>query len=86
MANGVDSDRIKYCIDCRHFKDEIWCKRPQRISIVTGEPQPTFAVLERKTSSYLLGEDPINKCGPDAIYFEQKELPAVMKPWWRFWN
>lgn len=78
---------MKFCKDCKHFTGSNFCVAPQNgISPIDGKPAVRFASANREPKSLPLETATIKDfgCGPDAHYFEQKQIPP--KPWWKIWS
>lgn len=70
---------MKLCKDCKYFSNMVYCHSPSNgISPVDGNPIVRFASTNRKSSVDML-------CGPNAIYFEEKEV-YIKRPWYKFWG
>ncbi len=67
---------MKLCINCKHFKPELWCKSPANgVNPVDGSPNPEWAIIARKEGG---------KCGPYALGFEPlPEQPKSEPAWWQ---
>jgi len=93
VINSINKP-IRYCKDCKwyqefdYFPELSYCLNPEitkeiekdyPISFITGKKpyiRPIFAKQARATH-------PFNKCGMEAIFFEQRELPTSKRisPW-----
>ena len=80
---------MKFCKDCKHYRGSYMhmevdkCVAPQNgYSLVDGNIIIKFASVCR-AKPYQDGT--ISRCGPDALYFEEKPVSAK-KPWYKFWN
>lgn len=75
---------LKFCKDCRHFNFEGWCTRgvyPTDIDLIFGTRNTknrlglieSLASVQREKSLRILGITLMDRCGPEAKFFQPKE-------------